>query len=77
MAIKLTIEHLKKHPEKLARFTKVNIWSGQWRAWWREGAHGYSDHYEAAGVFTPAEAFAQTRHAGPEKKIVIYEVRKA
>lgn len=68
--MKLTVQHLKKHPEKLTRFTStVLIWSGQWKAWWRKNGRGYTDNINQAGTFEINNAWKRTNHCGPEKKI--------
>jgi hypothetical protein len=68
----LTLEHIKKFPEKLKRFKYVYIWSGQWKAWWRKGG-GYTEYIEAAEKFEPQSAYRRTSHCGKEKKISYHE----
>lgn len=70
----LTQQHILKHPEKLARFSKVWIWSKQWEAWWKQES-GYTDKIKLAGIFTQAEAWRKVRHCGPEKKIILQAVK--
>lgn len=49
---------------------KVRIWSGEHGAYWRQGGCGYTDGCaEDAWVLPFEEAFATTRHCGPEKRI--------
>ena len=67
--MKLTQQHLKKHPEKLERFDKVRIWSGQWGAWWRPDGAGYTERKEHAGIYGIDSAWACVSHCGREKKI--------
>lgn len=76
----LTLWHIKKFPKKLNRFKHVCIWSGQWRAWWRDGG-GYTEFIEAAEIFDIQTAFKRTFHCGKrtfhcgkEKKISYYEL---
>lgn len=67
----LTQQYLKRHPEKLARFDKVRIWSKQWMAWWRPNGSGYTDDKAQAGIFDAEDAWRRVRHCGPEKRIVL------
>lgn len=52
----------------------VRIWSGEWRAWWRPKAQGYTDNIDEAGVFPFNEAWNRSYHCGPEKRISYHEV---
>lgn len=52
---------------------RVRIWSGEHRLWWRPNRHGYTAAPDAAGIYSFDDAYAATRHCGPEKQI-IYEV---
>lgn len=70
----LTQQHLQRHPEKIARFNKVRIWSGEWRAWWRPNGAGYTDQREMAGVYEAEDALNRVFGCGPEKKIVLEAV---
>lgn len=63
--------------EEVERMGPVRIWSGQWSAWWRHPANGYTDQISAAGVYTGAEAWAHTHHSGPEKQILFQRVEVA
>lgn len=55
----------------------VHIWSGQWKAFWRPEAAGYTDKAYEAGVWLRHEAKAMTSHCGPEKKIKLLAIRAA
>jgi|KBSMisStaDraftv2_1062788.scaffolds.fasta_scaffold03115_13 hypothetical protein len=57
-------------PYKVMRGRAVFIWSGEHRLWWRPHYAGYTSKIEEAGIYTFEDAFAHTRHCGPEKKIV-------
>ncbi|WP_306168800.1 hypothetical protein [Halomonas sp. MMSF_3323] len=69
--MKLTQQHLKKHPEKLGRFDQVRIWSGEWHMWWRPAGRGYTGDEAEAGVYEPKDAWEYVSHCGPEKKIIL------
>jgi hypothetical protein len=69
MQKQLTLRHIKRHPEKLTRFDKVRIWSGEWHAWWRPDACGYTKDIEQAGIYAVGEAMKCCGHCGPKKKI--------
>lgn len=74
--MKLTQQHIKRHPEKLARFTNVHIWSEEWKLWWRPKGCGYTSEKNDAGIFSAKEAWQFCSHCGPEKKITLVEVHK-
>lgn len=58
-------------PETLERAGEVpfRIWSAEHGAYWRSGGSGYVACPCAAGLFTLADAYRQTKHCGPEKRI--------
>ena len=70
----LTQQHLLKNPEKLAKFNKVIIWSGQWEAWWRKNGSGYTDNIKLAGIFSISEAWKRVNHCGPENRIILQSI---
>ena len=45
------------------------IWSGEYGAYWRPKACGYTNDVDQAGIWPYAEAERMTRHCGPEKLI--------
>ncbi len=47
----------------------VLIWSGEHRAYWREGGHGYTADPEKAGRWSRGDAEKEIRHCGPEKQM--------
>ena len=67
----LTQWHLRKHPEKISRFDKVVIWSGEHRLYWRPNCRGYTNDILEAGVYDARDALANTIHCDPSKKIVL------
>lgn len=75
--MKLTQQHIKRHPEKLSRFVQVRIYSKEWRAWWRANGAGYTAAIEQAGVYSIKEAWEYVSHCGPEKKIELHAVEPA
>lgn len=68
--MRLTLEHIKAHPEKRERFSLVHIWSAQHGMWWATDGAGYASDQRHAGTFTMQDAWARTSHCGPEKRIV-------
>lgn len=52
------------------------IWSGEHQAWWRAPANGYTTDILAAGVYPYADAYANTSHCGPEKRIALQSAEK-
>lgn len=69
---RLTLERIKRSAlarKLLLGRAEVRIWSNQWLAWWRPRCSGYTDDPEQAGIYSGAEAFQSTSHAGPEKGI--------
>lgn len=66
----LTLEYIKKNPDKMQRFINVRIWSNEHKAWWRNNCCGYTDIRHIAGVFTIDMAFSQTKHCCRKKRIV-------
>lgn len=55
----------------------VTIWSREHGAWWRPEAQGYTlDRKEAWAVDFPT-AYDYTKHCGPEKRIVFYDLPRA
>ena len=45
------------------------IWSGEWDAWWKQDACGYTTDSRLAGRFMFEEAERISHHAGNEKQI--------
>ena len=48
---------------------KVHIWSGQWGAFWRSNARGYTYNKQDAGIYDIKEAWKKVSHCGLEKQI--------
>ncbi|MGE4296812.1 MAG: hypothetical protein AB7E47_02185 [Desulfovibrionaceae bacterium] len=76
---RVTLERVKRSPEMRQRLADrlVRIYSGQWSAWWRENACGYTDDVLQAGVYTFSDALAVSDHCGREKRIVYEFMPKA
>ncbi len=64
-----TLERIKRWPSLLKRFPRVRIYSAEHHAYWRGTGQGYTDQTESSTVMDIEEAFAKTRHCGPEKRI--------
>jgi hypothetical protein len=62
-----------------ARWLKrsVYIWSREHGAYWRQGAAGYTDDRNQAGIFGFEDAFNRTKHCGREKQIEYISAPKA
>ena len=73
MAIKriATLEGMKRKDANHAKRARrlVYIYSGEHHAYWRPKAQGYTSNLNEAGVWLFPEAFAITKHCGPEKRI--------
>jgi len=67
----LTQQHIKRHPEKLKRFSSVRIWSKEWRLWWRPNGAGHTSVKSEAGIYNADHAWQYVSHCGPEKGIVL------
>lgn len=74
--MKLTVNHLQNNREKLKRFSRVRIWSGQWQLWWRSNGAGYTPCKADAGIYEIDDAWGRVYHVGPEKKLVIEAVEE-
>jgi hypothetical protein len=73
---RITLEDAKANPALKAQIveaSKVRIYCGQHMAYWRTKAHGYTDDPEQAVIFPGHEAYANSKHCGPEKQ-VSYEI---
>ena len=69
---RITLEEAKENEGKrdqVMRASKVLLWSGQWMAWWRPDASGYTDEMDRAGVYSGEKAWTDGKHCGPEKKL--------
>jgi len=72
-----TLERLKRWPSLRRNLLPegVCIWSGEHRAYWRQGGRGYVAFYDRRiGVWSLDEALKLTRHCGPEKKIEFHSL---
>lgn len=76
--MKLTLEHLKAHPEKRDRFAgvRVRIWSGEHRLWWGKEGRGYTSDLLHAGTYTMDEAWENTHHCHSGKRIEYHVARE-
>lgn len=72
----VALEKLKGRPELQSSLGQqlVRIYSQEWNAYWRPSGNGYTEYLQHAGIFPFPEAFALTRHCGPEKRIVFETV---
>jgi hypothetical protein len=52
----------------------VRIWSGQWSAYWRPPANGYTREIAEAAIYKFEDAWKRSHHCGPEKKIEYHVV---
>ena len=50
------------------------IWSGEHQAFWRPGAHGYTQDRTRAGVYSGKAAMRRAGHCGPSKEIVFIRI---
>lgn len=53
---------------------RVRIWSREHLAWWRPEGKGYTGDADQAGLYDFADAYDTTKHCGPEKQIVYYDI---
>jgi len=67
----ITLELLKKKPQIAEKkgSEQVRIWSGEWHAYWRPEARGYTMCKQEAGIYTLQEALKVSGHCSPCKKI--------
>lgn len=56
------------------RTRRVRIWSAEHGAFWSPGGNGYTVFGAQAGDWDFADAYARTKHCGPEKKIAYYAI---
>lgn len=74
-------QHLRNmNAERRAKFIEMHkgknfsIWSDEHKAWWREGANGYTDQQDQAGKMPLLHAWEYTMSAGAEKRLYYVEV---
>jgi hypothetical protein len=74
----IALNDIKKNPSlgKELDGNFVRIWSNEHNSWWRPQASGYTDYFDAAGIYMFEEAWAKTFHCGPEKQIYYVAVKK-
>jgi hypothetical protein len=53
---------------------RVRIWSQEHQSYWRANAQGYTRELAAAGIYDFEDAYARTKHCGPEKMIHYHRV---
>jgi hypothetical protein len=69
-----TLERIKRWPQLIKRFPFVRIYSAQWNAFWRNTGQGYTENPNESAIWTCEDAFKNTIHCGPEKKIQFISV---
>lgn len=68
-----TLERLQRYPGIFARWKdkKVRIFSREHDAYWRPNGAGYTVDGLEAGIYSFEEAYLNTKHCGPEKRITL------
>jgi hypothetical protein len=64
-----SLAHYLRNPERIPSSGWVRIWSAEHCAFWRPKGCGYTTQLAEAGRWWIGDAFAKTRHCGPEKRI--------
>jgi len=64
-----TLERIKRWSVLVYRFSHVRIYSGEWQLYWRGEGRGYTSNPAESKIWLCKDAFAKTRHCGPEKHI--------
>ncbi len=64
-----TLERLKRWTSLFHRFTKVRIYSAEYKLFWRGKGNGYTTNPEESNIWDIKEAFHRTCHCGKEKRI--------
>jgi hypothetical protein len=75
----IRMEYVKRYPDSTLTKSnvEVKIFSSQWGYYWRKTGQGYTPNPHESQTYTIAEAFAKTKHCGPEKKIWFIYVDRA
>ena len=65
----LSLEDVKANRELIGNQT-VLIWSGEYKAWWKNEYSGYTNHRNLAGRYSFRDAFENTCQCDPSKGIL-------
>jgi hypothetical protein len=63
-------------PDAFADNRIVLIWSDEHRAWWKPTANGYTDDRDEAGRWWLKDAWLQTKHCDPSKRIMFETAKR-
>lgn len=69
-----SLAHYQHNPHLVPAGKMVRIWSSEHGAYWRPHSKGYTTEMAEAGRWLIQDAFAETRHCGPEKRIWFIDI---